>query len=503
MVLVSRSIKIAARGAGWVGLGVAAGPGAAMVDADILMARVYGRNGSAALYDMWADGFAPPKPDTALGCASQATLISGSQSGGVTTVTFRRPLAASDRCDRPLVKGGRNHLLYAWNPSSDDVMQYHGSATRGMASIALTSLTSPSSATNGNKSSGSGGSTGGGGGGGSTGGAGGGIGGGSTDGGGIGGGGSTDGGGSGDDDTDGGALDIDDPVPVLRVHGILMSIAFGLLLPLAVLANRLKNSRLVAEVEARRRRAAAAAVAPAAAAVAMAGARSSSTGGSGRTNNTPAAAAGGGGSGGGRDGEDGRQRRQQRQQQQGPRAPAAVTVDDDGDEYDAVPRGRLVGRLFACHIALNLLGVLTATAGFALNFTRLRGVLPPLAQVPYSHGSLGVAVMALLYVQALYPWLRPAPSPLTPLRRGWELLHTSLGRSIALLGLANAVLGAHIFITAFGGSVRLFAGLLAVPPACVALATSVLDRLNWQQELLRLRLRLRRHYDDAQLAGMR
>ncbi|GFR52748.1 hypothetical protein Agub_g15343, partial [Astrephomene gubernaculifera] len=131
---------VTVKGSGWVGLGVAASPSSFMTDADIIMARV-GPDGSMQVEDMWATTFAPPTPDTALGCSNDVKLVSANRtSGGSTTVTFRRPLAATDpRCDRAIVKDASNVLIYAYNPDSDDIKKYHGSSNRGATTLTLSS----------------------------------------------------------------------------------------------------------------------------------------------------------------------------------------------------------------------------------------------------------------------------------------------------------------------------------------------------------------------------
>jgi hypothetical protein len=58
-------LQVSAQGTGWVGLGIAAGPGTAMVMADIIMARVMA-DGSTRIDDMFAVGFAPPQTDVSL-----------------------------------------------------------------------------------------------------------------------------------------------------------------------------------------------------------------------------------------------------------------------------------------------------------------------------------------------------------------------------------------------------------------------------------------------------
>ncbi|KXZ47141.1 hypothetical protein GPECTOR_37g146 [Gonium pectorale] len=317
---------IKVEGTGWLGLGVAAGPGTGMVDADMLMVAV-AADGSARAEDMWSASFSAPQADAAL-----VGVWVGSQAAGVTTVTFRRPLVATDRCDRALVKDGRNNLIYAWNPSSDDMSQYHG-ANRGLANVQLSSSADTTRPT--------------------------------VD-----------------------ELVSDSEYTTFRTHGILMAIAFCILMPAAFLANRLKGAHFLRD--------------------------------------SP----------------------------------------------------QLIKGCFYAHIALNVSAVAVAAAGFALPFDRESDL--SFSEVDLSHGSFGVAIMALLFLQAVYPWLRPAPSPLTALRRAWELLHTTLGRAILVMGLVNVALGIHIMKEEFNGSVHFFACLAGVPIASLAVIGSVVDRLSSQ-----------------------
>ncbi|GLI68523.1 hypothetical protein VaNZ11_012970 [Volvox africanus] len=62
----------------------------------------------------------------------------------------------------------------------------------------------------------------------------------------------------------------------------------------------------------------------------------------------------------------------------------------------------------------------------------------------------------------------------------WELVHTTMGRAIVILGLVNVAIGIHLFTSLFGGSFRFFALLAATPVACLALISSITDRLSWQ-----------------------
>ena len=60
-------------------------------------------------------------------------------------------------------------------------------------------------------------------------------------------------------------------------------------------------------------------------------------------------------------------------------------------------------------------------------------------RIPYAHGKVGVAAMALLWAQPLNGLLRPHPG-VTRRRRAWEYLHALLGRCAITLGARYAAL---------------------------------------------------------------
>jgi len=69
----------------------------------------------------------------------------------------------------------------------------------------------------------------------------------------------------------------------------------------------------------------------------------------------------------------------------------------------------------------------------------LRGFVPfddPLL-IPYAHGKVGVAAMALLWAQALSGLARPRAG-VTSLRRAWEYAHALLGRCAITLGAQHS-----------------------------------------------------------------
>ncbi|KAG2488140.1 hypothetical protein HYH03_013285 [Edaphochlamys debaryana] len=330
---------VTAQTSGWLGLGVAADVGAGMAGADIVMGRV-GGDGGAEAWDMWASGFQAPGRDETLGCGSHVQLVSGSRTGGSTTLTFRRLLAAADRCDRALARGGRAHLIYAFNTDTDDMTQYHG-ANRGRVSLTLVTEADASSLTGGGDSSllgvtelaGAAGHTG-----------------------------------------------------ALRSHGVLMAVAFCICLPLGALCGKLKNAAFLSE--------------------------------------------------------------------------------------------RAVHACFYGHVLSNLSGAVMAAAGFGLIFRRLPSL--DYVAVGLSHGTFGVAIMALLFLQVSYPWVRPAPLPLTRLRRAWELGHSLLGRSVMVMGLVNTAIGIHLIIKLYAMDASFFILLAGVPVAALTVIGSTVDRYSMQ-----------------------
>lgn len=128
-------MTVALRGTGWVGLGFGTG----MIGADIIVVRVV--NGAGEAVDMHATAYVPPTQDA----SQDVTVVSATEAGGVTKVSFRRPLATGDPTDTNLatlrasgVAGARPppvSMIFAWNPDSDQ-LAYHAS-NRAIFSVDL------------------------------------------------------------------------------------------------------------------------------------------------------------------------------------------------------------------------------------------------------------------------------------------------------------------------------------------------------------------------------
>lgn len=125
------------QGTGFVGLGI----GSTMADADVTIAYVAG---SAVVVE---DRVSTDHEEPVLDRSQSVTLVQGSEQGGVTTVTFRRPLAAADSEDRAISREEATNIIVAWDTELD-TLGFHGD-NRAQAVINVadgSSATSSSSA---------------------------------------------------------------------------------------------------------------------------------------------------------------------------------------------------------------------------------------------------------------------------------------------------------------------------------------------------------------------
>ncbi|KAA0149816.1 hypothetical protein FNF29_05642 [Cafeteria roenbergensis] len=134
------------KGTGWFAIGLGQG----MRDADVIMMRVQG--GTPEVIDAKAGGYMLPAPDS----SQDTKLVSGSESGGVSTVTFRRKLDTGDAAGDKPITAGANNVICAWDPSSD-TFAIHG-ANR-VAGLSVDFLSGGSSGGGGGTGNGTGGSS--------------------------------------------------------------------------------------------------------------------------------------------------------------------------------------------------------------------------------------------------------------------------------------------------------------------------------------------------------
>ena len=103
-------------------------------------------------------------------------------------------------------------------------------------------------------------------------------------------------------------------------------------------------------------------------------------------------------------------------------------------------------------------------------------------RIPYAHGKVGVAAMAVLWAQPLNALARPHPG-VSRRRRAWELAHALLGRCAIILGIVNIFSGMYIL----GRELRLipfntWAGWAAVSLGAIWLAGAAIQKVTDQSE---------------------
>lgn len=133
------TFTMAVKTTGWVGFGF----GSKMPNTDIYMGHV-ATDGSAFAYDMYATISALPSKDVDIGGKSDITGITGSEVGGLTTITFTRPLNTGDSKDYQIEKDVPKIMAFA-SGSSDNYTQ-HGKqpVTKTLTLWASASVTPPS-----------------------------------------------------------------------------------------------------------------------------------------------------------------------------------------------------------------------------------------------------------------------------------------------------------------------------------------------------------------------
>jgi hypothetical protein len=121
---------IRAKTGGWVS--VALKPESRMKNADMVFGYV--EDGTVSIFDMYSTGdFGPHPPDTDQGGSDDILEFGGAESGGFTTIEFKRALDTGDSKDNTLTPG-TNRILWAYG-SGDSISQKH--AGRGYGEIEL------------------------------------------------------------------------------------------------------------------------------------------------------------------------------------------------------------------------------------------------------------------------------------------------------------------------------------------------------------------------------
>ena len=103
-------VKVSTATVGWIAVGF--DPSAGMQDANIIIGYVV--NDTAYVRDDYGTGLYSHAPDTTLGGTNDVADIAGSETGGVTEISFTIPLNSGDAMDRVLVVGQSYSVILAW-----------------------------------------------------------------------------------------------------------------------------------------------------------------------------------------------------------------------------------------------------------------------------------------------------------------------------------------------------------------------------------------------------
>jgi len=125
-------VKLSASTTGWVSVGF--DPTSRMRDANIIIGYVSGS--TVSVRDDYGSGPTAHQADTSGGGTDDVSDAGGSESGGVTEVTFSIPLDSGDQRDRPLTEGNTYTIILGRGPDGSDGFSALHSA-RATATITL------------------------------------------------------------------------------------------------------------------------------------------------------------------------------------------------------------------------------------------------------------------------------------------------------------------------------------------------------------------------------
>ncbi len=109
-------VTMSAPGTGWLAVGFHTE--GAMKNAQIAIGYV--SDGVVSLRDDFGTGFTTHDADVELGGTDDLTVVSGSEEGGRTTITFDMPLSSGDAGDRVLTPGEQCRAILARGGDGDD-----------------------------------------------------------------------------------------------------------------------------------------------------------------------------------------------------------------------------------------------------------------------------------------------------------------------------------------------------------------------------------------------
>jgi hypothetical protein len=112
---------------GWIAVGFK--PTRMMRDANILIGYVDADE--VVMTDQFGTTMTAHRPDEEIGGSSDTTVLSGSETGGETTIRFTIPLDSGDEYDRPMEAGETLRVIFAYGPDgADDTRSYHEARDR-------------------------------------------------------------------------------------------------------------------------------------------------------------------------------------------------------------------------------------------------------------------------------------------------------------------------------------------------------------------------------------
>jgi hypothetical protein len=126
--------SVSYRTTGWVGVGFS--PSTKMKDANIIIGFV--KDGHATITDQFGTNVNFHRKDAELGGKNNLSDTSGTETDGVTTLSFRMPMVSGDDNDRSLTEGALTTIILAHGPDgADDLSTYHGPGGRLTLNVEL------------------------------------------------------------------------------------------------------------------------------------------------------------------------------------------------------------------------------------------------------------------------------------------------------------------------------------------------------------------------------
>lgn len=136
--------------------------------------------------------------------------------------------------------------------------------------------------------------------------------------------------------------------------------------------------------------------------------------------------------------------------------------------------GQKLKVLFYCHVILQTISVLLATAGAVLSIKNFEN------SFSNAHQRTGLALYALILIQPLIGLCRPHRG--IKVRSLWYLVHWLLGTGICIIGIINIYIGLHAYHVKTSRSVRLWTVLFTAEVAVIAFIYFFQDKWDYMKK---------------------